>query len=310
MNRSLFDLGDGIWMVDLMERGLSGRTGSYILPGEKNAIIETGGSLSLPQLTEGLKQAGLTPEQVDYMIVTHIHLDHAGGVGSLVRLCPRAQVVVHPRGARHLADPSRLIAGSRAVYGDQLEELWGEVLPVPADRILAVEHGTSLDLGNRELTFYHTPGHAKHHVSIFDSLGRGVFTGDTTGIRYHEELTGLEQDYILPTTTPTDFDPKSTHESVALLRSLNPVKVYHGHFGVSTDVERVFGETERLVDAFAKLTEEVYRPDLTLHEMAEHLKCFVLDDMKRTVGLPRDASFLNDDMSLNAMGLLHWIGHR
>lgn len=297
-------------MADLMERGLSGRTGCYIIPGPRNTVIETGGSVSLPQWTDGLRQAGISPDRVDYIIVTHIHLDHAGGAGSLVRLCPRARVVVHPRGARHLADPGRLIAGARAVYGDRLEELFGVVLPVPADRILAVEHGASLDLGDRTLNFYHTPGHAKHHVSIFDSGGRGIFTGDTAGIRYHKELTGLEQDYILPTTTPTDFDPKATHESVELLRSLNPAKVYHGHFGVSTDVERVFRETERLVDAFAHLTENVYRPNMTWQEMAGHLKSFVLDDMKQTVGLPKDDTVLDADMDLNAMGLLHWLQTR
>ncbi|CAB3391409.1 MBL fold metallo-hydrolase [Kyrpidia spormannii] len=310
MNRSLFDLGDGIWMVDLMERGLSGRTGSYILPGEKNAIIETGGSLSLPQITAGIQEAGLSLDAIDYILLTHIHLDHAGSAGSLAAVCPKAKVVVHPRGVRHLADPTRLVAGARTVYGDRLESLFGEVLPVPADRLIAADHGETLDLGSRKLTFYHTPGHAKHHVSIFDPVGRGVFTGDTTGIRYHRELTGLEQDYILPTTTPTDFDPKATHESVALLRSLRPAKVFFGHFGATDAVDWVFDETERLVDAVAQLTEKVYRPDIALEEMARHLKSFALDDMKQTVGTPHSDAFLDDDMLLNAMGLLHWYSNR
>jgi glyoxylase-like metal-dependent hydrolase (beta-lactamase superfamily II) len=306
----LTDLGDGIYLVDLMERGIKGRTGSYLIPGSKNAVIETGGSVCLPRILEGLQQLNLKPENVDYIIVTHIHLDHAGGAGTFARLCPNARVVVHPRGGRHLADPTRLIAGARAVYGDDLENLFGEVEPVPADRILTMEDGDSLDLGDRVLTFYHTPGHAKHHFSIHDSVSGGVFTGDTTGVRFHPELTGLEADYILPSTTPTDFDPVAVHKSVQLLRSLQPKKIFHGHFSTSRDVERVFRETERLVDAVAELTENLHRTATTWQDFIAPLKDFVLNDMKQTVGLPKDDTVLDSDITLNAMGLHHWIQNR
>lgn len=304
------NLGDGIFMVDLMERGLQGRTGSYVFPGSKKALIETGGSVSLPHLLRGLDELGLKPEEIDYIIVTHIHLDHAGGTGSLIQRCPKAQVIVHPRGARHLIDPSRLVAGARTVYGDQLDTFYGEVLPVPEERVQIKGHGETLDLGDRVLTFYDTPGHAKHHFSIHDSRSGAVFTGDTAGVRFHPELTGLNADYILPSTSPSDFDPEAVHQSIRLLRSLKPTKVFHGHFGASEDVERVFSETERLTDAFVELAERLDRPDLQWEEIATALKSLVLQDMEKQVGLPRDPQVLDPDITLNSMGLLHWLRTR
>jgi glyoxylase-like metal-dependent hydrolase (beta-lactamase superfamily II) len=194
------------------------------------ALVDTGANSALPAALEALRAVGCTPESVDYILLTHIHLDHAGAAGAMMRAFPNARLVVHPRGARHMADPSRLIEGAAAVYGaDEVRRLYGEVLPVDATRIIEARHEESLRLGGRELLCLDTPGHAKHHLCFVDGLSGHIFTGDTFGLSYRElDVDGRQ--FIFPTTTPVQFDPQAMHASIDLLLGYRPEAVYLTHF--------------------------------------------------------------------------------
>src|SRR5699024_1559836 len=156
----------------------------YVIGEEALTLVETGPSPSVKYIKQGMEDLGFTLDQVQYIIVTHIHLDHAGGAGLFIQACPNATIVVHPKGARHLADPKRLASSARAVYGDSFQELFEPIVPVPEERLLVKGEGDTLKIGpDCTLTFYDTPGHAKHHFSIYDPVSNGIFTGDTVGIR-------------------------------------------------------------------------------------------------------------------------------
>ncbi|WP_018133589.1 MBL fold metallo-hydrolase [Effusibacillus pohliae] len=302
----LHPLGSGITIIDLMEGGIQGRTGCYVIQGEKTAIVETGSSLSKPYILAGLEQLDIRPEQVDYIIVTHIHLDHSGGAGSILPHFPRATVVVHPRGARHLVDPSRLIAGARAVYGELLETAFGEILPVPEDRILIREEGDTIDLGGgRVLTFYDTPGHARHHFSIYDPVSEGIFTGDTIGIRYVKQFTGLEFEPIYPSTSPSEFDREAVFASIEKLEKLGAKRIYHGHFGMTEPATLAFERTRKTVAAFVEIARSSFAPGMDWTILADQLKQYIKEDMAEQGHPVQDLTPFDLDQAVNAKGLLY-----
>lgn len=244
-------LGYDIALIDLYDVGLDQRTGSYVFLEEDITIIETSASPSIPYLLNGLKELGVDPKTVKNIIVTHIHLDHAGGVGLLLEHCPQAKVFVHPKGKRHLADPSRLIESAKTVYGEQkFNQLFDPILPVPEERLIVKEHLDTLKIGeNRILTFYHTPGHANHHFSIFDPLSNGMFTGDTIGVFYTKLLdSGLE--FYLPSTSPNQFDPNKMLDSLKQIEELNISRIFFGHYGMSEHPEVVFNHVKYWLDLF------------------------------------------------------------
>src|SRR5487761_2405477 len=193
------------------------------------AFIDTGTNDSLPNALEALKKLGLDVTAVDYVILTHIHLDHAGGAGAMMRAFPNAQMVVHPRGTRHMAEPSKLIAGVAAVYGaEYVERVYGEILPVKAERIISAEDGLVVALAGRKLTCLDTPGHARHHIAIVDEKTGGIFTGDLFGLSYRElDVDGRQ--FIFPTTSPSQFDQDAMHASIDRLLQLNPPAMYLTH---------------------------------------------------------------------------------
>ncbi|MBR7553677.1 MBL fold metallo-hydrolase [Allobacillus sp. GCM10007491] len=243
------DLGDKISMVDLHDLFVPERTGSYILHEDQPSIIETSASPSVPYLLNGLEQLEIQPEEIQYIIVTHIHLDHAGGVGVLLEHCPNATVVVHPRGARHIANPTKLIQGARAVYGDQFDRLFDPIKPVPEDRIITMKDSEQLRLSeDRVLTFYDTPGHAKHHFSIHDSVSNGMFTGDTIGVRYAQIAD--EHEFILPSTSPNQFNPDAMIQSMQRIKDLGVSRIFFGHYGVSEDPENVYRQINYFLPIF------------------------------------------------------------
>ncbi|HET7579281.1 MAG TPA: MBL fold metallo-hydrolase [Bacillales bacterium] len=250
------DLGNRIHLIDGFDLQTPGRTGTYVIQEEQLTLIETGPSPSVKYVLAGLKDLGLDPADVQYIILTHIHLDHAGGAGLLLQDCPNATVVVHPRGKRHLADPSKLIAGARAVYGDIFDELFDPVVPIPEDRLVTKEDGDTLQIGpDCTLTFYDTPGHAKHHFSIYDPVSNGIFTGDTSGVRYHQtQDQGLT--FYLPTTSPNQFDPDAMLNAIERFRKLNADRVYFGHFSESTEPEAVYSQVSEWIPRFVEAGEE------------------------------------------------------
>ncbi|MEW5321763.1 MBL fold metallo-hydrolase [Geobacillus thermoleovorans] len=250
------DLGRRISLIDLYDLRMPQRTGTYVLHEENLAIVETGPSPSVPHLLAGLKALHIDPAEIRYIIVTHIHLDHAGGVGLLLQHCPNATVVVHPKGKRHLADPSRLIAGAKAVYGAQFEALFDPIVPVPEERLIVKEDGETLELSaERTLVFYNTPGHANHHFSIYDSYSRGVFTGDTIGV-FYPQLQEAGLTFCLPSTSPNQFDPEAMEQSAARLEELRPERIYFGHFGMLDDPQEAFRQLRLWLPKFVAAGKE------------------------------------------------------
>ncbi|TFB19508.1 MBL fold metallo-hydrolase [Filobacillus milosensis] len=307
------DLGNEMTLIDLYDLKMPGRTGSYVLHAEELTIVETSASPSVPYLLEGLKQLEIDLEDVKHIIVTHIHLDHAGGVGLFLEKCPNAKVYVHPKGKRHLADPSKLIAGARAVYGEKFDELFDPIVPVPEDRLVEMSEGDTLDIGDgRVLTFYDSPGHAKHHFSIHDSLSNGVFTGDTIGV-YYPQAEGLN--FVLPSTSPNQFDPDAMLDSLAKIEGLHVDQIYFGHYGRSRDPKHVYGQIRfwlpRFVEAGEKVFEEM--PEASFEEktekVAENLENLVTTHLVEQ-NIPSDHvvyKYLNLDLKVCAMGIVDYL---
>jgi glyoxylase-like metal-dependent hydrolase (beta-lactamase superfamily II) len=284
---------------------------SHLLVSEgRAAFVDTGTFHSVPHLLDAVRDRGLAADAVDYIFLTHVHLDHAGGAGRLAALLPNAKVVVHPRGAAHLVDPSRLVAATKAVYGEQLySEHYGELWSVPAARVIEAADGQSLRLGRTSLEFIHTPGHALHHLCIVDREASRVFAGDTFGVSYREFDTAAGE-FIFPTTTPTQFDPGQLKASIETIRRLRPGAVHLTHYGPITHIERAAADLNADIDAFVRIGGEFAahagRREKIAAALFEHLGAR-LD----AHGVAADASLrhhvLDADVELNAAGLDAWL---
>lgn len=305
------DLGDGISLIDGFDLGMEGRTGTYVIQEEKLTLIETSASPSVPHIIAGLSALGLDPADVKYVVVTHIHLDHAGGAGLLLRdHCPQAQVVVHPKGARHLVDPSRLIMGARAVYGESFDQFFEPIIPVPAERVLVKGHEETLQIGpSRALTFYDSPGHAYHHSSIYDPVSNGMFTGDTLGVLYSQ----LQEDGVslyLPSTSPNQFDPEAMLRSLAMVRELGVARIFFGHFGMSGEVDEVYRQLEMWIPRFVQAAEAAQASgQLETAVVSQKLLAMVAAHLE-TQGIAADHpayGILRADLEICAMGLVDYL---
>jgi glyoxylase-like metal-dependent hydrolase (beta-lactamase superfamily II) len=282
-----------------------------MVEGDRAAIIDTGTNRSAPSVLAAMREKGLQPEQVDFVILTHVHLDHAGGAGRFMREFPNATLTVHPRGARHMADPGRLIAGTVAVYGEEAtRRMYGDILPVPAERILETPHEASIRLAGRELRFLDTPGHARHHVAILDIRSGHVFAGDVFGLSYRE----MDQDgrqFIVPTTSPAQFDPAPYHRSIDLIMQLKPEAVYVTHYSQVREVQTKGEVLHRLVDAHAELAlREQHAGAVRPERLREGVKRIVLEEARRWGSRLPDARILeiySNDVELNAQGLVFWL---
>ena len=226
------EIAPGVTQIDHHFRGSPGVIASYLLhDGEDLTLVEAGPASTTDTLLAGIRAAGFDPERITRILLTHVHLDHAGAAGILVRRFPRAQVYVHPAGVRHLVDPSRLLASATRIYGALMQPLWGDVLPVPAERVVALADGESLPASGRTLRAVDTPGHAKHHLSFFDASTSALFTGDVAGIRLGPTP------HVRPPTPPPDLDPPLWLKSIARIRALRPARLYLTHFGGFDDVD-------------------------------------------------------------------------
>lgn len=219
----------------------------------RGAFVDCGTSHSVPRLLAAVAQAGLQPADIDWLILTHVHLDHAGGAGALMRELPNARLVVHPRGAAHMIDPARLVAGATAVYGEaEIARSYGQILPVPAARVVVAEDGHRVSLAGRELLCVDTPGHARHHHCIWDAASRSWFTGDTFGLSYRE----LDSDagaFIIPTSSPVQFEPEALHASIERLMARAPVAMYLTHYGRVENPARLAAELHAQIDAMVAI---------------------------------------------------------
>ena len=240
-------LGNEVYQIDTMMAGYDGITAGYLILTGRPCLVETGTAPSAPVVRSALAGLGVGPEDLATVVVTHIHLDHAGGVGDIAAMYPGAQVVVHERGARHLADPARLMASARMVYGDELDELFGELAPTPAGRIRAVEATGTVDLGGgRRLDSHYSPGHAKHHIGLIDSVSGDLYVGDAAGI-YIQETGDMR-----PATPPPDFDLEIALASLRRFAALQPARLLFSHYGpvgaVDETLERSAEEITLWVD--------------------------------------------------------------
>lgn len=234
--------------------------GSWLLVHRgRAAFVETGTNVAVPACLAALDELGLAPDAVDWVIVTHVHLDHAGGAGALLRHLPAARLVVHPRGARHLVDPSRLMAGASKVYDPAWMARWyGELVPVPEERVLTPADGQGVDLAGRPLVALHTPGHAAHHLAIWDAASRGVFTGDVFGLGYRPLHTPRGA-FVFPTTSPSQFDAAAMRSSVDRILALNPDHLYLTHYGAVGDAARHGRRVHALLDEWLAARDAVVR---------------------------------------------------
>lgn len=274
------------------------------------AFVDTGTTHSVPRLLAGLGEVEIAPEQVDFLLLTHVHLDHAGGAGALLEHLPNAMCIVHPRGARHLVDPTRLIAGSIAVYGPQVfGQLYGEIVPIPAERVRTVEDGERLTFGSREFEFLHTAGHALHHYCIVDLAAQVIFSGDAFGVSYRDFDTAAGE-FVFPTTTPVQFDPQPAHEAIDRLMSRAPRAIYLTHFSRVTHLDRLAADLHACLDAFIDLGRRYADdPDRTARlesEMFRYL-CYRLDLHGDTHDLATRHELLDMDVKLNVQGIEVWL---
>jgi len=311
---STVDYGHGISAIDAGYNRPAQVAIHLLVEGQRAAFIDTGIPRSVPAALDALTGRGLTPEQVDYVIVTHVHLDHAGGAGRLMQACPNARLVVHPRGVRHLIDPAKLLAGVAAVYGEaEMSRSFAGVLPIPAERVIEAPDGFSLALNGRPLLFLDTPGHARHHFCVIDERAAAAFTGDTFGLSYREFDTARGA-FIFPTTTPVQFDPEALHASIDRIVRHRPKQLFLTHYGRVTDVPRLAADMHEMIDAFVVLAER--------NRDAGGARRQALIDAQAGLLWPRlevhgtrlsraqAIDILQDDLVLNAQGLEVWLDNR
>lgn len=281
----------------------------YILrQGNEVAIIETGNKYSATNVQKALEMDGLSFSDVSYIIPTHVHLDHAGGAGELMNRCQNAQLIVHPRGARHMIDPSKLIAGAIAVYGEaNYKKLYGEIIPIDSSRVIEADDNFILDFEGRELKFIDTPGHARHHFCIWDEITGSMFTGDTFGVSYREFDKGNEV-YIFPSTSPVQFDPEALIKSIEKLITYRPKRVCLTHFSAIDPTNKV---VDQLIDGihFVSSLAKEYASHREAEEIIEdEMMSYFLKGIKK-VGND-DLEFCRDrlklDVEINTQGLIYW----
>ena len=306
--------GHGIYAVDSGYGGAGVAAIHLIEEGGRAALVDTGNNAALLHVEQALAETGLSPEAVDFVLLTHIHLDHAGGAGAFMQAFPNAKLVVHPRGARHMADPAKLFAGVSAVYGpERAKALYGELIPVPAARIVEATDGMELSLAGRTLRVLDTPGHARHHVCYFDTVSRSFFTGDTFGLSYRQ-LDVAGRPSIFPTTTPVQFEPEALHASIRRMEAEQPAAMYLTHFAQVRDVPRLAADLHRLIDAHVDVAERHADAGEARKTLIERdLWTVVADEAQRQGWTLPEADWrrlLALDVELNAQGLDVWLTGR
>jgi glyoxylase-like metal-dependent hydrolase (beta-lactamase superfamily II) len=277
------------------------------------ALIDSGINASLPTVLSTLASRGVAAEQVRYLILTHVHLDHAGGAGQLMQHLPNAVLIVHPRGARHMIDPTALIAGASAVYGsDEVQRTYGNLVAVPPERVQTVADGERIRIGRRELEIFDAPGHARHHIVIHDPNAAAFFTGDTFGLSYREFDTGLGP-WIMPTTTPVQFEPESLKHSITRMIRACPERMYLTHYGRVEEPQRLAISLTAQIDAMVEIAQTSHQrfAGRDRHKaICEGLTRLYLDGLTaHGVRLSDHAvlSLLAMDIELNAQGLASWL---
>jgi glyoxylase-like metal-dependent hydrolase (beta-lactamase superfamily II) len=304
------DLGAGITAIDTGFQRPFFDASHLVVENGRAAFVDVGTNHSVPGLLAVLEARGLRPEAVDYVIVTHVHLDHAGGAGEMMRRLPSARLVVHPRGARHMIDPSKLWAGASAVYGaEAMLRSYGTLVPVEPSRVVEAPEGFRLELGGRPLLFLDTPGHARHHFCVWDETSRSMFTGDTFGLSYRELASGRGA-FILPTTTPVQFEPEALLASIDRLLSHLPAAMLLTHYSRVVEIGRLAADLRREIGELVALGRaEEGKPGRAARLRRGVLELFLGWASDHGTPLPRERvqELLALDVELNAQGLEAWL---
>ena len=300
------DLGNEVFQIDTRMAGYEGITAGYLIRGDRPCLVETGTAPSAPVVRDALAELGIGSNDLATVVVTHIHLDHAGGTGDIAGMFPAAQVVVHELGARHLADPSRLMASARLVYGDELDELFGTLAPTPAARIRTVERTGVIDLGGgRELQSHYSPGHAKHHVGLVDSESGDLYVGDAAGI-YIPETGDMR-----PATPPPDFNLDIALDSLRTFAALRPARLLFSHFGPVTAVDETLERSAAEIIVWVEETRQARRAGLDL----DHAAAMVAERTRQRYRALADSADPElaakydriSSAQANVAGIMHWL---
>lgn len=280
-----------------------------LLEGNRAVFVDNNTTLAVPHLLAALAEQGYTPEQVDYAIITHVHLDHAGGTAELIKHCPNATVLAHPKAARHLIDPSRIIAGATAVYGaETFAERYGIIEAVPEARVRSMEDGETVAWGRRTLTFLHTKGHASHHFCIHDSGDNMVFAGDAFGLSRMATMRPGPA-FTVCTSSPPEFDPGEARISVQRILDTGAAWVYVTHFGYFDDLQVRAEQLLRSIDDLERIGREAASTSLSGEALQAYCQPRVVaafEEHLRGIGVldvAADMVWLEEDIRLNAMGL-------
>lgn len=306
----IFDYDDGISAIDTEYVRPMVAASHLVVDSGRAAFIDTGTTPSVPRLLAALEAKGIDRGQVDWVLPTHVHLDHAGGSGRLMQELPNATCVVHPRGVRHLIDPTRLIAGSIDVYGEaRFHRLYGEIVPIPESRVKVPADGERIRLGSRTLELVFTPGHALHHYCVIDLDHRGIFSGDNLGISYRDfDVEGRA--FVIPTTTPVHFDPDAFLASLDRLMAYAPKAAYLTHFGRVLDTHKLAADLRQRVLEFVRLArrcaQTANRGVLMRAEMFRLFSAW-LDEHGYKGDAAERHRLLDEDVELNVQGLEVWL---
>ncbi|MFM1860317.1 MAG: hypothetical protein RL133_1817 [Pseudomonadota bacterium] len=311
MTARLQSFGDGIFAIDSGYIRPQFDAIHLVVEQGRVAIIDTATKHAAPLVLQALETLGLGPEAVDYVVLSHVHLDHAGGAGRLMELCPNAQLTVHPRGAPHMVDPKRLWAAVVEVYGSEMAEReYGEPQPIDSGRIIETSEGTEIRLANRVLAFWDAPGHARHHVFVQDQKTKGVFTGDTFGISYRE-LDTHHGPFAFVSASPSQFDPPAHQASIRRILNSDVPAVYLTHFAQVTAVQAVGEALLRQVDSYAAIAQRNgFKGPERAEAIYQELRTYLFD-AARNHGINYSDAELEDliglDLRLNSDGLVCWL---
>ncbi len=305
-----------------LEYGISAIDADYVRPlfdaihliiqDGRAAFVDTGTNHSVPLMLDALDRKDIGPAEVDYVFLTHVHLDHAGGAGALMQHLPNAKAVIHPRGAAHMVDPVKLVAGAQAVYGkDRCQELYGEPVPIDESRVVVASDEQVVDFRGRPLQCVFTEGHARHHYCLSDPASRGVFTGDSFGVSYRE-LDTEKGEFIFPTTTPIHFDPAEAHKAIDRIMALQPDVLYLTHYSRVTDLDRLADDMHLRLDDFVAIADQHATDNNRTVAMRKTIfEYFVeqLDAHGFRADEERFHAILDKDVELNTMGIEYWLDH-
>lgn len=306
----LIDYAHGITAIDTgFNRPLFDASHLIVREGEA-AFVDTGTNFSVPNLLEALREKQLEPEQVKYVLLTHVHLDHAGGAGELMRHLPNATAVLDPRGARHMIDPTRIVAGAIGVYGeDVFHRAYGEIIPIPEARVAKADDGERLSLGDSELLFLHTEGHCRHHYCIYDERADALFTGDSFGVSYGEFDTGQGQ-FIFPAITPTEFDPPAMLETIDRLMTFDAECAYLTHYSRVTELARMADDLRLWVEELVAIAERLEGSENRTARMTESIDALYIEKLTaHGVDMPLEQlrHLIEIDVRLNVAGIEVWL---